>query len=190
MHSTQPVSPMLERGMTSRPRGLPPSLTQRSRVALVSATSSFPPFARAGAARWDARGGLASIRCAGCTCRRRTRRAADGHRSRLGLWVVRDGDEFVIHPPDCIIQCRDSRSTGLPASPRRCVMRTIWRATSIPSAMPARPRTCGCPPARTGVGRARRSDVEFQDSQRIAHIAIGAALTWSCCRLSRADAWD
>jgi hypothetical protein len=39
--------------------------TAAGRVALVSATSSFPSFARAGAARWDARGrpGVNPVRC-------------------------------------------------------------------------------------------------------------------------------
>jgi Bacterial capsule synthesis protein PGA_cap len=74
--------------------------TAAGRVALVSATSSFPPFARAGAARWDARGrpGVNPLRWVHVvdTARAEQLMAMAGS---LGLWVVRDDDEFVIHPP-------------------------------------------------------------------------------------------
>lgn len=70
------------------------------RVAVVSATSSFPAFARAGDARRDARGrpGVNPLRY---------RHVVDAPLAeqimsiagRLGLWVISDGDEFVIHPP-------------------------------------------------------------------------------------------
>jgi hypothetical protein len=76
--------------------------TAVGRVALVSATSSFPAFARAGAARTDARGRpgvnpLRYLHVIGAA-------TADQLISivgALGLGVVRDDDagEFVIHPP-------------------------------------------------------------------------------------------
>jgi poly-gamma-glutamate synthesis protein (capsule biosynthesis protein) len=76
--------------------------TPAGRVALVSATSSFPAFARAGAARTDAPGrpGVNPLRYL---------HLIDGGMAdqltsivgALGLGVVRDADsgEFVIHPP-------------------------------------------------------------------------------------------
>jgi Bacterial capsule synthesis protein PGA_cap len=76
--------------------------TAAGRVALVSATSSFPAFARAGAARTDARGrpGVNPLRYLHVID------AATADRliavvGALGLGVVRDHDagEFVIHPP-------------------------------------------------------------------------------------------
>lgn len=74
------------------------------RVALVSATSSFPAFARAGAVRPDAAGrpGVNPLRYA---------HVVDGEWAErflalvapLGVWVVRGveagADEFVLHPP-------------------------------------------------------------------------------------------
>jgi poly-gamma-glutamate synthesis protein (capsule biosynthesis protein) len=76
--------------------------TAAGRVALVSATSSFPAFARAGAARTDAAGrpGVNPLRYLHVID------AATADRliaivAALGLGVVRDddADEFVIHPP-------------------------------------------------------------------------------------------
>lgn len=74
--------------------------TAAGRVALVSATSSFPPFARAGAARWDAVGrpGVNPLRWIHVVDAERAEQLMDVVGS-LGLWVVRDDDEFVIHPP-------------------------------------------------------------------------------------------
>jgi poly-gamma-glutamate synthesis protein (capsule biosynthesis protein) len=74
--------------------------TAAGRVALVSATSSFPAFARAGAARTDAPGRpgvnpLRYVHVVGTATADRMISIV----SALGLWVVRDGDEFVIHPP-------------------------------------------------------------------------------------------
>jgi poly-gamma-glutamate synthesis protein (capsule biosynthesis protein) len=74
--------------------------TAAGRVALVSATSSFPAFARAGAARTDAPGRpgvnpLRYVHVVGPALAERLQSAA----AALGLWVVRDADEFVIHPP-------------------------------------------------------------------------------------------
>ena len=76
--------------------------TSAGRVALVSATSSFPAFARAGAARTDARGrpGVNPLRYLHVI----GPATADQLISivgALGLGVVRDDDagEFVIHPP-------------------------------------------------------------------------------------------
>jgi len=76
--------------------------TAAGRVALVSATSSFPAFARAGAARTDARGrpGVNPLRYLHVI----DPAPADQLISivgALGLGVVRDDDagEFVIHPP-------------------------------------------------------------------------------------------
>jgi poly-gamma-glutamate synthesis protein (capsule biosynthesis protein) len=74
--------------------------TAAGRVALVSATSSFPVFARAGAARADAPGrpGVNPLRYVhvidAATAGQLASIAAG-----LGLWVVRDGDELAIHPP-------------------------------------------------------------------------------------------
>jgi poly-gamma-glutamate synthesis protein (capsule biosynthesis protein) len=70
------------------------------RIALVSATSSFPAFARAGAVRTDAPGrpGVNPLRYLHVV----GPALADqliGIVSALGLWVVRNDDEFVIHPP-------------------------------------------------------------------------------------------
>jgi poly-gamma-glutamate synthesis protein (capsule biosynthesis protein) len=70
------------------------------RVAVVSATSSFPAFARAGDARRDARGRpgvnpLRYLHVVDPPLAEQIRSVACG----LGLWVVSDGDEFVVHPP-------------------------------------------------------------------------------------------
>jgi poly-gamma-glutamate synthesis protein (capsule biosynthesis protein) len=74
--------------------------TPVGRVAVVSATSSFPAFARAGATRPDAPGrpGVNPLRYIHVVDR-----SAAGEvmsiSARLGMWVVEDGDEFVVHPP-------------------------------------------------------------------------------------------
>lgn len=70
------------------------------RVALVSAVSSFPTFARAGAARTDLRGrpGVNGLRY----YYRVDRLTADAVRSvfkKMGYWVTHNGDEFVVNPP-------------------------------------------------------------------------------------------
>jgi len=74
--------------------------TAKGRVALVSATSSFPAFARAGAARWDAGGrpGVNPVRWVHVVDAERAEQLMAVAAS-LGLWVLRDDDEFVIHPP-------------------------------------------------------------------------------------------
>jgi poly-gamma-glutamate synthesis protein (capsule biosynthesis protein) len=78
--------------------------TAVGRIALVSATSSFPAFARAGAVRPDARGrpGVNPLRYLHLVSAELADRLI-GIVSTLGLWVVRndsaDGTEFVIHPP-------------------------------------------------------------------------------------------
>jgi hypothetical protein len=70
------------------------------RVGLVSATSSFPAFARAGAARTDAIGrpGVNALRSVHLVAPQ-TADQLFAIMHGLGMWVVRDGDEFVIHPP-------------------------------------------------------------------------------------------
>ncbi len=74
--------------------------TAVARVALVSATSSFPAFARAGAARVDARGrpGINPQRYLS-VIDPPTAEQLMTIAGRLGQWVVRQDDEFVIHPP-------------------------------------------------------------------------------------------
>jgi poly-gamma-glutamate synthesis protein (capsule biosynthesis protein) len=74
--------------------------TAVARVGLVSATSSFPAFARAGAARTDARGrpGVNPLRYLSVVDPGTADQLALLH-GRLGDWVVRRGDELVIHPP-------------------------------------------------------------------------------------------
>jgi poly-gamma-glutamate synthesis protein (capsule biosynthesis protein) len=74
--------------------------TAAGRVALVSATSSFPAFARAGAARTDASGrpGVNPLRYVHVIDEATGAQLA-AIAGALGLWVVRDGDEFIIHPP-------------------------------------------------------------------------------------------
>ncbi|MGB8404306.1 MAG: CapA family protein [Mycobacterium sp.] len=74
--------------------------TAVGRVALVSATSAFPAFARAGATRPDAPGRpgvnpLRYLHVVAPAVAEQIRTIAGG----LGLWVVSDGDEFVVHPP-------------------------------------------------------------------------------------------
>jgi hypothetical protein len=70
------------------------------RIALVSATSSFPTFARAGPARRDASGrpGVNPLRYLHVVDEARAEQLISISGS-LGLWVVRDGNEFVVHPP-------------------------------------------------------------------------------------------
>ncbi|WIX75627.1 CapA family protein [Amycolatopsis carbonis] len=74
--------------------------TAAGRVALVSATSSFPSFARAGAARTDAVGrpGVNPLRYLDVVGPATAERLC-AVMGELGLWIVRDGDEFVVHPP-------------------------------------------------------------------------------------------
>lgn len=74
--------------------------TASGRIALVSTTSSFPAFARAGATRTDAPGrpGVNPLRYVHVV----DPDTADqmcAIMAGLGMWVVRDSDEFVIHPP-------------------------------------------------------------------------------------------
>jgi hypothetical protein len=70
------------------------------RIALVSMTSSFPAFARAGAARDDAPGrpGVNPLRYLHVVDEE-TASQLSAIMAGLGMWVVRDGREFVIHPP-------------------------------------------------------------------------------------------
>jgi len=74
--------------------------TAVGRIGLVSATSSFPSFARAGATRHDARGrpGVNPLRYLHVVDTARAEQLISLVRS-LGMWVVCEGDEFVIHPP-------------------------------------------------------------------------------------------
>ncbi|WP_375476314.1 CapA family protein [uncultured Jatrophihabitans sp.] len=74
--------------------------TEVGRVALVSATASFPPFARAGATRTDAAGrpGVNPQRYVHLVDRA-TADSITNVAGKLGLWVVGEGDEFVVHPP-------------------------------------------------------------------------------------------
>ena len=71
-----------------------------ARVALISATSSFPAFARAGDTRRDAGGRpgvnpMRYVHVVDVALAEQIMSIA----GRLGMWVVSDGDEFVIHPP-------------------------------------------------------------------------------------------
>src|SRR6202453_892610 len=68
------------------------------RIALVSATSSFPTFARAGPARRDAAGrpGVNPLRYLHVLDEASAHQLSSIGRS-LGMWVVHDRDEFVIH---------------------------------------------------------------------------------------------
>jgi poly-gamma-glutamate synthesis protein (capsule biosynthesis protein) len=70
------------------------------RIAVVSATSSFPTFARAGAARRDADGrpGVNPLRYVHVVDSQLAEQVMS-IAARLGMWVVNDGEEFVIHPP-------------------------------------------------------------------------------------------
>jgi poly-gamma-glutamate synthesis protein (capsule biosynthesis protein) len=74
--------------------------TAHGRVALVSACSSFPTWARAGASRADMQGrpGVNPLRF----FHRVDRETADAIvelSRKLGLWVTAVGDEFVVNPP-------------------------------------------------------------------------------------------
>jgi hypothetical protein len=74
--------------------------TAVGRFAVVSATSAFPAFARAGATRPDAAGRpgvnpLRYLHAVSPAVADQIRTIAGG----LGMWVVSDGDEFVVHPP-------------------------------------------------------------------------------------------
>ncbi|MUL64558.1 hypothetical protein BOO86_08805 [Mycobacterium sp. CBMA 234] len=74
--------------------------TAVGRFAVVSATSAFPTFARAGTTRPDAPGRpgvnpLRYLHVVGPAVAEQIRTIAGG----LGMWVVSDGDEFVVHPP-------------------------------------------------------------------------------------------
>lgn len=74
--------------------------TAVGRFAVVSATSSFPAFARAGATRSDAPGRpgvnpLRYLHVVSPTVADQIQSIAGG----LGMWVISDGDEFVVHPP-------------------------------------------------------------------------------------------
>jgi hypothetical protein len=70
------------------------------RVGLVSATSSFPMFARAGATRQDSAGrpGVNPLRYVHVVDPPFAEQVMTIARA-LGMWVVSEGDEFVIHPP-------------------------------------------------------------------------------------------
>ena len=74
--------------------------TAVGRIALVSATSAFPAFARAGATRQDAAGrpGVNPQRYLHVVDPA-TADQVTSIGASLGMWVVSDGDEFVIHPP-------------------------------------------------------------------------------------------
>jgi poly-gamma-glutamate synthesis protein (capsule biosynthesis protein) len=74
--------------------------TAVGRVGVVSATSSFPAFARAGATRSDAPGrpGVNPLRYVHVVDRA-TAGDVTSLSARLGMWVVEDCDEFVVHPP-------------------------------------------------------------------------------------------
>jgi hypothetical protein len=87
--------------------------TAAGRVALVSATSSFPAFARAGAARTDAPGrpGVNPLRYVHVIDPGTARQVAS-LAAALGLWAVRDGDEIVVHPPGLHNSIRRFRVAG------------------------------------------------------------------------------
>ncbi|HEY1970673.1 MAG TPA: CapA family protein [Pseudonocardia sp.] len=94
------------------------------RVALVSATSSFPAFARAGAVRTDARGrpGVNPLRYLHVVGPDMADQLI-GLVSALGLWVVRQHDEFVIHPPgmhNSVWRFRVSAEAGHPTTACDC----------------------------------------------------------------------
>ena len=71
-----------------------------ARVALVSATSSFPAFAVAGAARTDMRGrpGVSPMRYVHVVDPPTAERIA-ALAGALGLWVLRRADQLAVHPP-------------------------------------------------------------------------------------------
>jgi hypothetical protein len=87
------------------------------RVGLVSATSSFPTFARAGARRADSSGrpGVNPLRCIHVVDKALAEQVMTVA-GALGMWVVSDGDEFVIHPPGLHNSVSRFR-VGLPAAP-------------------------------------------------------------------------
>jgi hypothetical protein len=70
------------------------------RIGLVSATSSFPTFARAGATRQDSAGrpGVNPLRYVHVVDKAFAEQVMTIARA-LGMWVVSEGDEFVIHAP-------------------------------------------------------------------------------------------
>jgi Bacterial capsule synthesis protein PGA_cap len=74
--------------------------TAHGRIALVSAVSSFPTFARAGHARRDVRGrpGVNGLRFYHVVDPATADELGDLHR-RLGNWVTYVGDEFTVNPP-------------------------------------------------------------------------------------------
>jgi hypothetical protein len=82
------------------PRAPAHAETPVGRVALVSATSSFPAFARAGATRTDAVGrpGVNPLRYVHVVSPE-TASQLTTIMYGLGMWVVREGVEFVVHPP-------------------------------------------------------------------------------------------
>jgi hypothetical protein len=94
--------------------------TAVGRIALVSATSAFPSFARAGATRQDAPGrpGVNPQRYLHVV----DPVTADQLKSIgacLGMWVVSEGDEFVIHPPglhNSISRFRTSGDVSVPTT--------------------------------------------------------------------------
>lgn len=74
--------------------------TAPARVAVVSATSSFPTFAAAGPARRDMRGrpGVNPLRYLHVVDRLTGDRIMDTA-GATGHWVLREGDEIAVHPP-------------------------------------------------------------------------------------------
>lgn len=95
--------------------------TAAGRVALVSATSSFPPFARAGAARPDAPGrpGVSPLRYLH-VLNDQAAASVTSLAAALGLWVVRDGDELVVHPPGLHNSVRRFRVADVDAPTTAC----------------------------------------------------------------------
>jgi poly-gamma-glutamate synthesis protein (capsule biosynthesis protein) len=71
-----------------------------ARVALVSATSSFPAFGAAGATRTDMRGrpGVSPMRYVHVVDPAAAERIA-ALAGALGLWVLRQADQLAVHPP-------------------------------------------------------------------------------------------
>jgi poly-gamma-glutamate synthesis protein (capsule biosynthesis protein) len=94
--------------------------TAVGRVAVVSATSSFPAFARAGATRHDAAGrpGVNPLRYVHVVGAQ-VAEALTSIAGQLGMWVVTDGDEFVIHPPglhNSVSQFRIAAEAAVPTT--------------------------------------------------------------------------
>jgi hypothetical protein len=92
--------------------------TMVGRIAVVSATSAFPAFARAGATRPDALGRpgvnpLRYLHVVGSDLADQLTSVA----GLLGLWVVGDGDEFVVHPPGLHNSVTRFRVRSEPGSP-------------------------------------------------------------------------